>query len=356
VWAGKATRVALRHVLPKLADDVILKGVRVLSNFLGRGDGPEPAGPVEYRPARADEVQPGLAMILGSGAAPAGHEQVLDFLQFASARGINVNDLWVVATKGKLVWGVLPIVNPGHTALLFAPPRRPADCDVAPLIDALCDHLGQRSVYLAQALLDPADNPGRAMMASLGFREMAELLYLQSNAPRALAPGELPDSFFWQTYSPQTHPLFAEAILDSYQQSLDCPGLNGLRDIEDVIAGHKASGEFNPRFWFVLMERDMPRGVVLLGRVPRTDAAELVYLGLARAARGRGLSDLMMRQALWAVREMNLSRLTLAVDSHNAPAIRLYYRHGMQRIGSKVALMRDLRPGANVECRIPNAE
>jgi mycothiol synthase len=332
-------------------------GVRALSNFLGRDDGPEPTGPVEYRPARADEVQAVLAMILGTGLASAGHEQVLDFLQFASTRGINVNDLWVMALpKGKPVWGVLPILNPGRTALLFAPPRRPADCDVAPLVDAVCEHLARRTVHLAQALLDPADNQGRALLASLGFKEMAELLYLQATAPRAAAPADLPESFWWQTYSPQTHPLFEQAILDSYQQSLDCPGLNGLRGIADVIAGHKASGEFNPRFWFVLSERDLPRGVVLLGRVPRTDAAELVYLGLAPAARGRGLSDLMLRQALWAVREMNLSRLTLAVDSHNAPAIRLYYRHGLQRIGSKVALMRDLRPALNAECRAPNAE
>ena len=76
--------------------------------------------------------------------------------------------------------------------------------------------------------------------------------------------------------------------MESYQQSLDCPLLNGLREIGDVIAGHQASGEFNPRFWFVLSERDMPRGVVLLNRVPRTDTAELVYFGLAPAARGAG--------------------------------------------------------------------
>jgi ribosomal protein S18 acetylase RimI-like enzyme len=71
---------------------------------------------------------------------------------------------------------------------------------------------------------------------------------------------------------------------------------------------------------------------------------ELVYLGLTPAARGRGLADLLMRQALWATAWMNRSRLTLAVDSQNAPALKVYYRHGMQRTGSKIALMRDLRP------------
>src|SRR5207302_922390 len=119
--------------------------------------------------------------------------------------------------------------------------------------------------------------------------------------------------------------LFARAIADSYQSSLDCPDLNGVRDIKDVIAGHKASGEFDPAGWFVLLEAGEPRGALLLSHVPRTDAAELVYIGLVPSARGSGLGDLLMRQALWAVAAMRLARLTLAVDSRNDPALKLYY-------------------------------
>jgi mycothiol synthase len=336
--------------LPKLADGVILSDVRALSNFLSRGDGDDPSGRFESRRARADEIHAALSLILGSGSTPAGQEHVLDFLQFASSRGIDVNALWVIASGGGPIWAILPIINPGRTALLLAPARRPDGVDVTDLIEQVCHDLSQRDIYLAQSLLDPPDASGRALLAAMGFREMAELLYLQVAVPRSLPAPELPDSFWWQTYSPATHQQFERAILESYQQSLDCPLLNGLREIDDVIAGHQSSGEFNARFWFVLSERDMPRGVVLLNRVPRTDTAELVYLGLVPAARQRGLGDLMMRQSLWAAREMNLARLTLAVDSNNAPALRLYYRHGMQRIGSKVALMKDLR--GNGECRM----
>ena len=155
---------------------------------------------------------------------------------------------------------------------------------------------------------------------------------------------QLPGGLMWLEYSPQTHPLFARAIGESYEYSLDCPGLNGLRDIQDVMAGHKATGDFDPAAWFVLVNQDVPLGAMLLSRIPRTDAVELVYLGLTPDSRGRGLADLLMRQALWATAWMNRSRLTLAVDSQNAPALKLYYRHGMQRTGSKIALMRDLRP------------
>lgn len=328
--------------------------MRVLSNFLGRGDGADPAGLPQWRRARADEIHAGLALILGSGSTPAGQEHVLDFLAFAESRGIDVHGLWLIVSGNQPIWAVLPILNSGHTALLLAPTRRPDAIDVIPLIDQVCQDLAGRGIYLAQALLDPPDTVGRTLLGSRGFREMAELLYLQVGVPRSLAAPELPENFWWQTYSPQTHALFERAIMESYQQSMDCPSLNGLREIADVIAGHQSSGEFNARFWFVLSQRDMPRGVVLLNRVPRTDTAELVYFGLAPSARGSGLGDLMMRHAIWGAREMNLSRLTLAVDSNNVPALRLYYRHGMQRIGSKVALMKDLR--GNAECRPPNAE
>jgi len=60
-------------------------------------------------------------------------------------------------------------------------------------------------------------------------------------------------------------------------------------------------------------------------------------------ARRRGLGTIMMKQALASVLADNRRRLTLAVDFRNAPALRLYFRHGLQKIGSKIALMRDLR-------------
>ena len=340
--------------LPDLADRLILRDVRVLSNFLRRDDGSDPGPAVEYRLARPEEVEPALAMILGPAGAAASREQITDFLEFASLRRIKVEETWVASAGGRLAWAVLPILSPGHTALLFTPAKRPDGIDLAPLLDLVCAELLSRQVQLAQALLDPDDADTRAFFAARQFREMAQLLYLQTMTPRQLAPLSPPDSFWWRTYSADTHPLFERAILETYQQSLDCPALNGLRSIDDVIAGHKASGEFNPRFWYVLSERDNPVGVLLLSHVPRTDMAELVYLGLAPAARRRGLADLLMRHALWAVREMGLTRLTLAVDSQNAPALRLYYRHGLQRIGSKIAVMKEVRGLPSADLRVPD--
>ena len=56
----------------------------------------------------------------------------------------------------------------------------------------------------------------------------------------------------------------------------------------------------------------------------------------------------MMRQALAAAAADGAARLSLAVDSENAPALKLYYRHGMQRIGAKLALMRRLDEASGI--------
>jgi ribosomal protein S18 acetylase RimI-like enzyme len=295
-----------------------------------------------------------MGLIFGSAGRSADATQVMEFLQHADSRGIDVRDTCVAERGGKLLAAVLPVYSPGHTCLLLAGEVGPGDVAVAveSVVNAACAAAAGRGTHLAQVLLEPTDSMGLALYAALGFKRMAELLYLQASVRRRAPVVPLPPGHEWIRYSPATHQLFATTIAESYRYSLDCPGLNGLRDIEDVIAGHKASGEFDPDLWFVLIEkvtapdaaaRSAPRAVLVLSRLPRTDAVELVYLGLTPAARGRGLGVMVLRHALSTVARIDRARLTLAVDSANVPALRLYYRQGMQQIASKVAMMRDLR-------------
>ena len=220
--------------------------------------------------------------------------------------------------------------------------------------DRLAARYAANDVQLAhKVLLDPADDAGRRMFwKCIGFKRMAELIYLHraSQLRRPLPPPPLPADIIVSNYSPETHALFAQAILASYRQSLDCPALNGVRNIEDIVAGHKAGGDFDPRNWYRSVRTginrtgtaESPLGVLLLSKLPRGESAELVYLGLAPHVRGRGLGDWMMRQAFTTAASMGVARLSLAVDSINAPALKLYYRFGMAKMGSKVAMMRKL--------------
>jgi len=326
--------------------------VRSLSNSLPQRDAapgeqrlrhPQPI----YRPVAHGEVDDALRLILATDAKLASDEQVLDFLNFAMHRGMDLNQIRVAEQNGGIVWAVFPVVSPGRTMLLLSPARvsRPLSDTVAPqLIGHVLEQFAADGVHLAQVLIDPRDASAIALYQACGFEKLAELIYLH-RVVRASHYPVLPAGLHWTFYSPQAHRSFARAISASYAGSLDCPALNGRRDMEDVIAGHKAAGEFDPRLWHLLCAEghDEPLGVLLLARSARSDALELVYLGINPAARAQGLGELMMRQALAVAAASGCGLLSLAVDARNAPALKLYYRSGMSRVCTRVALLRDLR-------------
>jgi len=284
-------------------------------------------------------------MILSAPGQPPSATQVSEFIQSTAQRRIDLAQTWVAESHGKLVWAALPVLNPGKTLLLLTGSNIPDSAfpAAAQLVTELCDYFGQHEVHLAQALFEPEHAQARQLFTDLGFTQVAELIYLQGYVPRIAKSPPLPQKMRFIEYSPQNHALFADGILQSYRDSLDCPALSGLRDIEDIIAGHRATGEHVPGMWQLIMEDDKPRGVLLLSRIPHTDAVELVYLGLSVPARGKGLGTVLMQQAMHLIVADHRRSLTLAVDSKNEPALRLYFRHGMQRIAARVAMIQDLR-------------
>jgi len=293
-------------------------------------------------------VSAALQLILSPPGGAADVRAAQEFLSFAAERGIGLEALHVAEQGGRLVSAALPVVSPGRTMLILCPAGgqgRGAEAAARPLLDAVCAHCAGEGVHLAQSLIDPQDVGLERRFAEAGFSRMAELYYLHASPPAGTESPVLPAGKSWVTYGPEMHGMFGRAILESYRQSLDCPALNGRREVEDIIAGHRATGIFDPSTWFLLREGEVSLGVLLLSESLRSDALELVYLGLAPAARGRGLAEVLMGQAMAVTAARGLPRLCLAVDALNVPALKLYYRHGMQRVGSKLALMRDLRGG-----------
>ncbi|WP_428940093.1 GNAT family N-acetyltransferase [Fontivita pretiosa] len=333
-----------------------------LSNFFRPRDplarSPQPPPALICRPVLRPEIEPSLRLILGDESGPASDETILEFLALAVQRNIDVNQIWIATVAGAappagtILWALLPVVSPGRTMLLFSPSQlpgtildHPPQMVIGMLCDAVCQHWGARGVHLAQLLIDPQHTQLRDAYVACGFEVLAELLYLSRRPAESSLPPpiSLPQEMELLNYCPARHGLFVSAIIGSYQQSLDCPGLNGRREIEDVLAGHRATGQFDPSLWYVLTERSQPRGVLILSPTPYSDSLELVYLGLTPEARGRGLGAMLLGLALWQVHRTGKRELSLAVDSRNVPALKLYYRHGLKRIASRTALVRDLR-------------
>lgn len=318
---------------------VFLGLVRFLSNLFSQV--PKPKGPIRHAMVAPDHLQQALTHLLSYSGHTADARQIASFQQSAAARHMDLTRMHVATQDHRLLYALCPVPLPGRTVMLLSgTPTNPQQREAADvLLQQVIADYAQTDNALLQVLVDPEDTAQIAMYRTAGFTHLAELIYLE--CPGRLLEYHLPDHS-WQllTYTPQRHELFAQAILASYQQTLDCPALNGLRSIEDVIIGHKAAGEFDPNNWMVLMQEETPAGALILSRVPASDALELTYIGLAAFARGRGIASELMKISIRRTAELGCARLTTAADSQNRPALTMYVRAGMRRVGSRLALIR----------------
>lgn len=327
---------------------IFLPSVGILSN-LGWLRGFRPVDitlPADMHPAQSREIDPALRLLLCSPSGAVDEAQLREFTRLAKTPGDNLGGLWVASQGDHLISALLPVVSPGRTLLLFLPGHIFSEYQATitlQLIQTICRRANEAGIHLAQSLLDVHDTIVTPLLRDCSFERLAELLYLQATIGRGIQEPPLPLSYRWETYSSRTHDLFATTILATYRQSLDCPKLNGLRSIEDILAGHRATGQFDPAIWFVLMDHNAPLGALLLSHLTGADLIELVYLGLVPESRGRGIGDILMRRAAATVASRKGGRLSLAVDAGNLPALKLYWRHGLQVIGRKLAYLRDLR-------------
>ena len=110
--------------------------------------------------------------------------------------------------------------------------------------------------------------------------------------------------------------------------SLDCPHIEPARGIDDVLAGYRATGVFDPARWLIVGHQGNDVGCVLLADHPQLDQWELIYMGVVPEARGRRFGLGIARHAQWLARQAGRERLTLAVDAANSPALDVYAAAG----------------------------
>lgn len=297
-----------------------------------------------------DLIRRGLACLFGGPETSlharrdsAVHQRLIDFENYAISAGIDASRQ-VVAMQGDLIAGMcLWVPSPGRTGMLFAPGARQFPDALEAL--ALCikqavEDSAKAGLVMVQMLLEPADTPGIQLATAAGLWQLAVLHYMERRTPRFRGTVELPAGFELENYTSENHPDFVSAIEKSYEGTLDCPALTGMRNIEDVVAGHKAVGVFDPNLWHLVRGPDRAvAGCLLLAHVPQRNAIDLVYLGLAPSARGKGLGRALMQTTLHIATERRAALLSLAVDAKNNPAHQLYRRFGYGIVSDRVALV-----------------
>ena len=100
-----------------------------------------------------------------------------------------------------------------------------------------------------------------------------------------------------ESYAESQAPRLAALVEQTYEATRDCPAMNGMRQMADVLAGYRAAGTFDPGRWFFLHCGGRDVGCLLLTDHPEHKQWELVYVGLVTGVRGQGLGIEAVRRA-----------------------------------------------------------
>jgi ribosomal protein S18 acetylase RimI-like enzyme len=163
-----------------------------------------------------------------------------------------------------------------------------------------------------------------------GLLHITSLWYLRHflDLPADLLQAEARLTF--HSYGDGKQTLFHESLLRSYEGTLDCPEVNNVRDLDEILEGHRAQGVYDPARWLLALEEEQPVGVLILTELTDVRAWEVAYLGIVPEARRRGLGRSMMARAVVEARSAEVTQLMVSVDARNHPARKLYRRLGFE--------------------------
>lgn len=304
-----------------------------------------------------------LVRLLGGGSAVP-DATVQNFLEQAPTFGIDLALLAAAVTRRGDRYEVrqvcLPVIGAGRTVMLFVsgglgggPPEASRDRATAirEAVRLAFSGYGEKA-HLVQALAQPRERWAAASFEMAGLKRLTDLYYLakslqireaasQVAAGRPIRP--LGDAVWPAGITVRALDGSAESELDlrraleaSYEETLDCPELAGMRTLDDIIAAHRDVGTFDPALWWLVEREGTPEGCVLLNKCPVQSCVELVYVGISPAVRGLGLGRVLLQRAI-AASSAHGRELRCAVDARNAPARRLYSALGFRETERRVA-------------------
>jgi ribosomal protein S18 acetylase RimI-like enzyme len=262
------------------------------------------------------------AMLLALARVPEAErgERAQQCVNLLAAGRLDPRGVWVARDRGKPVGVQVCVPMAGSTCLFWLPTA--ADDIAARLVQAGLDGCRSLGCKVAQALAHVDEIAHAGPLLRCGFRYTTRMHQFEHDL-RELAE-EPTAALRFEAYRPSLQAAFAATLQRTYEGTLDCPELNGTRTMDEILAGHRGQGRFHAGFWWLAYEGAQPVGVLMLTELPDGLTWELAYLGMVPEGRRRRLGRAMLRHAMDALRTQPVTRLTLAVDTRNEPALRLY--------------------------------
>lgn len=303
------------------------------------GGAADPSG-LQIRPVEPDEQAVALSLLTTGTTEPCLDKRAT-LAAIAGQATVSGWCLWGAYLHDKLRAAALMVPCAGRSAMCFiSHVHNDAMVQTAGrLVREACLQNPLPNTRIIQALVEPDAARDIKTLETAGFSRLAELLYMSRRVVDDGPGWSLDGVIRLLTWDEKHRQVFEQAIQTSYEQTLDCPRLLGLRRIEDVLASHMATGRFEPDRWLLLVSGDDPVAVMLINPVPDSTAVELVYLGVSPGWRGRGIGRKLVEYGLSQSAQRGAQDMILAVDRANEPALRVYRALGFSPRARKLAML-----------------
>lgn len=281
---------------------------------------------------------------------PAPREQRHQALQLMRLGAARIERLLAAACSGKIDmqglyrarrddtlvgvgWGQL---MPGHAAFCWPAHLAAGEPEsTAELVQKAVDqYLDAAGTVITQAILPNQDVVHAVRLNRARYKHLADLNYFVKEfqqSPDEPHSSEPPPSDLSFISGKEVHQQRLRELIDrTYEKTLDCAALNGIRSTNDVLTGYRHTGDFRAEWWIIGQYNGQDVGCVLLADHPEHEQCELMYLGIVPEMRGRGWGCQLTQYAQWIAAGASLRRMVLAVDDANWPARQLYNRMGFQ--------------------------
>ena len=243
----------------------------------------------------------------------------------------------------RIVAAAMVIPSVGRVGMVFHSPAESPGVELLPLAGALrssADAALGDGLAFVQSLIGYQQQTDADALVEGGFVRLAELMYMRRDLARPIESPKVPD-LSWQSCKPMDPVALGRVITATYEHSLDCPVLSGLRGIDDVLKSHKASGIWRPDFWWIAKLRGLPAGCVLVNdSVCNPGDMDLVYMGVGTPFRGRGLGRAMVLRVMQQAKAAGRQVMRVAVDASNPNARKIYEEEGFTLTHRRVAYIR----------------
>ena len=195
---------------------------------------------------------------------------------------------------------------PGNTAVVWAAPGE--DEVSSALLGGAAEFVDALKIPLAQMVVGEHDGYSDALNERCGFPRFAGLAYLFAEVTKlpvasddlAASPGEVqPRGDLQFVARAGDEPQRLGALLEqTYVGTLDCPALDGVRPMHEVLEGYRSQGRHSPGDWYFVQKHGEDVGALVLAEHPGLGNWELVYMGVIPAARGQQCGEQIVQFAL----------------------------------------------------------